>query len=458
MHAVKDFFHARYAFLNENGVSFKHIWEVSKYASKDSTPVQDLKEVALQVFRELKNRKEHTISKKSVSKLFSIAWMGCAALSATALTAEALFKKAVYGENPDSPILSGIVLTGITVLFFMTWGLVIHEIQVARGLKQYKKNIDDEAAIQRQQKEGTVLIFDLASDYNGAFDLSYRQAANYERLSERFKISSKTTRIVREIVKKIHRCADRSDDIKVMGLLGHGSPYGTKLGDSKPEEIDPLSCFLPTELTGYEPGLEAALDRLNPHAVIFIKSCSAAGNPDPGICISPNWASRNTAYRIAALANKRKVIAPTEPANRCVIENDPTSADQGLSIKFFNKHKEDITLHIQENEQNTHEFEEIRTAIYAARATVDIEKAVLKLREKEGVGQFDSIRLSVSCPEKMKKYVQYTLEGLLGNRVGVESVDYGDSAADAATYQILGELAKFSIIKNGKQAQILTAK
>ena len=70
----------------------------------------------------------------------------------------------------------------------------------------------------------------------------------------------------------------------------------------------------------------------------------------------------------------------------------------------------------------------------------------------------DSIRLSVSCSEKVKKYVQYTLEGLLGNRVGVGGVEYVENAP-GTTYQILGELAKFSVLKDERNSpKSLTAK
>jgi hypothetical protein len=359
-----------------------------------------------------------------------------------------IFNRVVF---QDSAILAADLLEP-TVLFLTGWWVMTFQKTIARGLKHYKAIIEKESFDSKIAKEGTALIFDPAWDHNLSFELCFQNATNYEHLSKRFKLISKTAALTPELFNSIHQCADRGNDIKVLELQGHGDPYATRLGKNETE--DQNTYFVANELYGYEPELEAALNRLNPNAIILIKSCSAAGKAPANICQTPNTQSKNTAYRIAALANRRKVIASSDISHSFIIRNDPASTDQGLNVKILDAFRNNLTVHIQENDQNTHEFEAIRSAIYAARAQVDIEKAVLELKEKERYGESDPIHISVSCSEKNKKYFQYTLQGLLKNRVGVESVDYIESTGDATTYKILGEPTKFSILKNKNSANI----
>ena len=426
------------AFIADHGISRRCFWEVCKGAAAVS-PITDLVESVNRATEGVMR----SVASGKIDRYPIIVFTGTNLMTHYAIK---IFNRVVFPEGENNYTVLAADLAGSTAMFFVAWAIATCQKSMARGLKHYKALIEKESLDSKTAKEGTALIFDPAWDHNGAFDCDFSQATNYEQLGKRFKLVSHTTGLTPKLFHAIHHCADQGDDIKVLELQGHGHPYWTELSKSETKPEDREDYFIPNNLYGYEPELEAALDRLNPHAVILIHSCSASGKTPVNNCLTPNWQSKNTAHRIAALANRRKVIASNDDSNWFIMRNDPTSPDQGLKIKILDGFRQDLTEHIQENDQNTHEFEEIRSAIYAARAHNDIEQAVLKLKEKEGYKKSDPIRLSVNCSEKIKKYINYNLLGVLTNRVGVKSVDYGENPPEAEAYQILGESATFSIL------------
>jgi hypothetical protein len=403
-----------------------------------ASPSKDMRNISLECSKELK---EDRITPKTLRLVFG-SLMICDGFRPLLMQGiDRVFTDTVYDKKATYARICYAI-----GCFVMGWGLCIAEKAIARGLNNYRAKIEKASLDSKVAKEGTALIIFPAYDYNSAFYINPDTARNYEQLSKRFKLISATVSSTKELIKTIHSVADAGHDIKILNINGHGNPYRMVFGEGEEESVSSFHHFAPEELSGFEPDLEKALERLNPNAVIIVNGCSTAGKTKATIVPSPYWHTKNTAHRIAALAHKRMVIASPVNHSGFKIENDPASPYHGLRIHPTGA--KEAEQYIQENAHNVQELDEIRSAINLARAHSDIEIALAKLKKDQGYALEEPVSLKVHASEKIKNYLQFSLQGLLGNRMGVKSVEYAPAEkAEGAPFCVLGEEVQFAISK-----------
>lgn len=307
-----------------------------------------------------------------------------------------------------------------------------------------------------EKKEGMVLVLNPVSDWNGAFRPKIADLANYQKLSKKFQIKTVTVAKSSEVLETINKCVDDGANIKMLVIGGHGTIQDMGFSDFTANDELRHEIFgrytnqlensdEERSLTGFESNLEKTLNRLHPEAIIILNSCSN-GKPNNSIYQGPNFYERtkNIAYRVAALANKRAVIASMASFNNYYLNENPASKLLGFDFHIANiRTKENLATVIQETESNN--LRDVRSTIDVARAYNQIEEAILELKMKARLSLTDPINLRIQVSKKLQPYVDFTLRGLLGNKVGVQNVQYvKDLSGDS--FQILDEPVKFEIV------------